>query len=124
MTRKRRQIENMIAKSDDTLVRMQLTSMLNKEYERQHGIIRKISGAVDSLLHEMVGRLGKRNSKDSRPDRADALKALEEVSPSTSRRRREGDAQKQPDDLGELIARWPKLPDHVRAAISDIVRVS
>jgi hypothetical protein len=124
MTRKRRQIENMIAESDDTIVRMQLTNMLSEELERQHGIIRRISGAVDSLLHEMVGRLGRRNVNEPHPDRSQTRKSPEKVTASTARKRRRDNVQKPSDDLGEIIARWPKLPDHVRAAISDIIRTS
>lgn len=133
MTNKRRQLEEMLAKTKDHVVRMQLTKMLDDEFERQHGIVKRVADAIDSLLREMIGLLGKRSPKAKSHNRTEVVKAAKEQlaqkstpkkSEQTSHEKEQGQAQKQPDDLAEVIAIWPKLPEHVKAAISDIVRIS
>ena len=133
MTNKRRQLEEMLAETNDNIVRMQLTNMLSEEFERQHGIVKKVAEAVDSLLREMVCLFGKRGSKAKSPGRREVVKAAkkqwaqqsaEKKSGSKNRTKGKDQAQKQPDDLAEVIALWPKLPAHVKAAIADIVRIS
>ena len=124
MASKRRQLEEMIAETNDAVVRMQLTRLLNEELQRQNGIIKKVADALDSLLREMMGLLGRRNMKNTGRDRTKTYQAAKKQSAPNSRKKGKGDAQKQPDDLAEIIAIWPKLPDHVKAAIADIVRVS
>ena len=133
MTNKRRQLEEMLAGTKDNVVRMQLTKMLNDELERQHGIVRRVADAIDSFLREMIGLLGKRNPQAKSPHRTHIVKAAKKQLVQKSAQKQSGQknrkngrdqAQKQPDDLAEIIALWPKLPEHVKAAISDIVRIS
>lgn len=133
MTNKRRQLEEMLAGTKDNVVRMQLTKMLNDEYERQNGIIKRLTDAIDSLIREMIGLFGKRNPKAKSHTRTEVVQAakkqfVQKFAPKESgkkdRKNGQGQAPKQPDDLAEIIALWPKLPEHVKAAISDIVRVS
>lgn len=133
MTNKRRQLEEMLAGTKDNVVRMQLTKMLNDEYERQHGIIKRLTDAIDSLLREMIGLFGKRSPKAKSHNRTEVVKAAkkqlvrksaQKQSGQKNHKNGQGQAQKQPDDLAEIIALWPKLPEHVKAAISDIVRIS
>ena len=124
MTSKRRQLEEMLAESKDSIVRMQLTQMLGEELQRQNGLIKKVADAIDSLLREMIGFLGKRNPKNAGRDKTKIYKTTKKQLAQEPRKEEQGDAQKQPDDLSEIIAIWPTLPEHVKAAISDIVRVS
>ena len=133
MTNKRRQLEEMLAGTNDNIVRMQLTKMLNDEFERQHGIIKRLADAIDSLLREMIGLFGKRNLKAKSHNRTEAVQAgkkqfVQKFAPKKSggnnRKKGQGQAHQQLDDLAEIIALWPKLPEHVKAAISDIVRIS
>jgi DNA replication initiation complex subunit (GINS family) len=124
MTRKRRQLENMIAETNDTVVRMQLTNLLNEELQRQNGLVRRISGALDSLLRETVGRLGKRSDKDPNRGRVQVPSVVEKPVPPSSGEPKNKGARKQTDDLSDIIAAWPTLPEHVKAAISDILHVS
>jgi DNA replication initiation complex subunit (GINS family) len=124
MTRKRRQLENMIAETNDTVVRMQLTNLLNEELQRQNGLVRRISGALDSLLRETVGRLGKRSDKDPNRGRVQVPSVVEKPVPPSSGEPKKKGARKQTDDLSNIIAAWPTLPEHVKAAISDILHVS
>jgi hypothetical protein len=124
MTTKQRQLEEMLAETKDSVVRMQLTQMLSEELQRQNGIIKKVAGAIDSLLREMIGFLGKRNPKNTSRDKTKICKTTKKQSAQEPRKEEQDDAQKQPDDLAEIIAIWPKLPEHVKAAISDIVRIS
>ncbi|MBN2313525.1 MAG: hypothetical protein JXM79_06320 [Sedimentisphaerales bacterium] len=122
MTSKRKQLEEMLADTKDNVVRMQLTKMLNEELHRQNGIVKRLSNAIDSLLHEMMGLFGKRSPKNAGPRRKKTEKSPQkQLALHLSQKDR---TQKQPDDLAEIIAIWPKLPEHVKAAISDIVRVS
>ena len=133
MTSRRKQLEEMLAETKDNVVRMQLTNMLNEELQRQNGIVKKVADAIDSLLRDMMGLLGKRSPKNKGQIRMKVRKAekkqlvrkaaQKQVAPK-SRKKGQEIAQKQPDDLAEIIAIWPKLPEHVKAAISDIVRVS
>ena len=124
MSSKRRQLEEMLAGTKDNIVRMQLTKMLNEELQRQNGIIKKIADAIDSLLREMFGLLGKRNPKNTGHNRTKTSKSPKKKLIPDLPNKGKGCIQKQPDDLAEIIAIWPKLPEHVKAAISDIVRVS
>jgi hypothetical protein len=133
MTNKRRQLEEMLAETKDNVVRMQLTKMLNDEFERQHGIVRKVAEAIDSLLREMIGLFGKRSTKAKSHNRMEVVKAAKKQWAQKSAKKQSGQknhkkghdqAQQQPDDLAEIIAIWPTLPEHVKAAISDIVRIS
>ena len=133
MTSKRKQLEETLAGTKDNVVRMQLTKMLDEELQRQNGIIRKVADAIDSLLREMIGLLGKRSPKSKNLDRTKIGKAIEKQMTQKSTRKKSAkksskkgqpDIPQPPDDLAELIAIWPKLPDHVKAAISDITRIS
>jgi hypothetical protein len=124
MTRKRRQLEKMLAETKDNVVRMQLTRLLSDELQRQNGIIRKVAEAVDSLLRDMLGLLGKRNPKNAGHERIKNGKAPQKQLTSNLPKKGKDRAPKQPDDLDEIIALWPKLPEHVKAAISDIVKIS
>lgn len=124
MMSKRRQLEEMIAETKDTVVRMQLTKLLNEELRRQNWIVKKVTDVLDSLLHEMIGRLGKRSPKNTGRDRTKTYKTKKKRSATNPPKREQVDAPKLPDDLSEIIAIWPKLPEHVKAAISDIVQVS
>ena len=122
MTSKRKQLEEMLADTKDNVVRMQLTKMLNEELQRQNGIVKRFADAIDSLLREMMGLFGKRSPKNAGQRRKKIEKSPQkQLTSNLSKKHR---AQKQPDDLAEIIAIWPKLPEHVKAAISDIVRVS
>ena len=122
MASKRKQLEEMLADTKDNIVRMQLTNMLNQELQRQNGIIKKVADAIDSLLREMIGLFGKRSSKNAGQRRKKIEKSPKKQ--LTSNLTQKNHAQKQPDDLAEIIAIWPKLPEHVKAAISDILRIS
>ena len=133
MANKRRQLEEMLADTNDNVVRMQLTNLLNDELERQHGIVKKVAEAIDSLLREMIGLFGKRSPKTKSHDRTEGVKAAKKQlvqkiakKQSGQKKRLKGQdpPQKQPDDLAEIIALWPKLPKYVKAAISDIIHVS
>lgn len=135
MTSKRKQLEKTLAETKDNIVRMQLTRMLNDELQRQNGIIRKVADAIDSLLREMIGLLGKRSPKNKSKSRDSkkigkviekqmAQKSTKKQSAKKSPKKGEVDIQQPPDDLAELIAIWPKLPEYVKAAITDIVRIS
>lgn len=115
----------MIAKTNDSIVRMQLTNLLNDELQRQNGIIKKITEALDSLLREMIGLFGKRNPNKPDGNKTKIYKASQKQQTSNSKKKgKKSDPQKHPDDLAKVIAIWPKLPDHVKAAITDIMRVS
>ena len=122
MASKRKQLEEMLASTKDNIVRMQLTNMLNEELQRQNGIVKRISDAIDSLLREMIGLFGKRSPKAKVQRRKKVEKSPKKQ--FTSNLPQKDRAEKQPDDLAEIIAIWPKLPEHVKAAISDILRVS
>ena len=122
MASKRKQLEEMLASTKDNIVRMQLTNMLNEELQRQNGIVKRISDAIDSLLREMIGLFGKRSPK-AKVQRRKKIKNSPKKQ-FTSNLPPQDRAEKQPDDLAEIIAIWPKLPEHVKAAISDILRVS
>ena len=151
MTSRRKQLEKTLAETKDNVVRMQLTKMLNEELERQNGIIKKVADAIDSLLREMIGLIGKRSPRKKSRDRTKIGRTIEkqltqksakkqlapksgkkELAPKPAKkqlaqklRQKEQDTvQNQPDDLAEIIALWPRLPEHVKAAISDIVRIS
>jgi hypothetical protein len=41
-----------------------------------------------------------------------------------SRKQGEIDTQKLPDDLAEVVAVWPELPEHIKAAIKALVQSS
>jgi hypothetical protein len=122
MASKRKQLEEMLAGTKDNIVRMQLTNMLNEELQRQNGIVKRISGAIDSLLREMIGLFGKRSHRAKVQRRKNIKKSPQKQ--FTSNLPQKDRTEKQPDDLAEIIAIWPKLPEHVKAAISDILRVS
>lgn len=124
MTRRQKQLEKTLAETKDNVARMQLTKMLNEELQRQNGIIKKVADAIDSLLREMIGLLGKRSPKNKSPRRKIISQTIEKQLTQKSRKKHQGYVQKQPDDLAEIIAIWPKLPEHVKAAISDILRIS
>lgn len=124
MTRKRRQLEKMLAETKDNVVRMQLTQLLSDELQRQNGIIQKVAEAVDSLLRDMLGLLGKRNPQNTGRERIKNGKALQKHLTSNLPEKGKAPAPVPPDDLDEIIAVWPELPEHVKAAISDIVKIS
>ena len=125
MANRRRQLEEMIAKTNDNVVRMQLTQLLNDELQRQNGITKKVTEALDSLLRETISLFGKRNPKNADRGRTKICKTPKrQPTPKYAKTGKKGDTQNHPDDLAEVIAIWPKLPEHVKAAISDIVRVS
>ena len=125
MTSRRKQLEKMLAETkDNNIVRMQLTKMLNEELQRQNGIIKKVADAIDSLLREMIGLVGKRSPKNKRSRRKIISQTIEKQMTEKSRKKQQDQVQTPPDDLAEIIAIWPKLPEHVKAAIADILRVS
>ena len=125
MASKRRQLEEMIARTDDNIVRVQLTNLLNDELQRQNGIIRKVTETLDSLLREIIGLFGKLNPHKSDRNKTKICKTTKkQLTPNSHNKQKKADTPEHPDDLSEVIAIWPKLPEHVKAAISDIVQVS
>lgn len=124
MASRRRQIEEVMAETKDPIVRMQLTGLLNNELQRQNGIIRRAADALDSMLREAIGRLGNRSTEKTDRDKTKACRKPRKQSTRNSRKKAETDTQMLPDDLAEIVAAWPKLPEHVKAAMCDILRVA
>ena len=134
MASRRRQIEEVMAETKDPIVRMQLTGLLNDELQRQNGIIRRAADALDSMLREAIGRLGNRSTEKTVHDKIKTCKTLKDKTSKNqtfkkqttrhSPKKAEVDTQPLPDDLAEIVAAWPKLPGHVKAAMCDILRVT
>jgi hypothetical protein len=57
----RRKLKGQIGRTKDPVVKMQLQMLLNEGRRRQGKKIKKVEGALDSLLRQAIGRL---------PDRA------------------------------------------------------
>jgi hypothetical protein len=124
MVSRRRQIEEVMAETKDPVVRIQLTELLNDELRRQNGIVRRAADALDSMLREVFGRLGSRAAPKKSHAKTKTCRKPGKQTTLDSPEKEEIDAQKLPDDLAEIVAAWPKLPEHVKAAMCDILRVA
>jgi hypothetical protein len=72
----------------------------------------------------VIGRLGNRSTEKMGHDK---MKSGEKPGKQLTRnppKEAETDTQMLPDDLAEIVAAWPKLPEYVKAAMCDILRVT
>jgi|GEM_PF-3335257 len=124
MASRRRQIEEVMAETQDPVVRMQLTGLLNDELQRQNGIVRRAADALDAMLRDAFGRSGNRSTEKTGHDKTKTCRKPRKQLTRRSPKEVETDTHTLPDDLAEIVAAWPKLPDHVKAAMCDILRVT
>jgi hypothetical protein len=57
MASRRRQLEEVIARTKHPIIRMQLTELLSREVQRQNWVVRKAEDALDCLSPQAIGRL-------------------------------------------------------------------